>query len=334
MNSYERYVGMVKGQKVDVVPRIPILMHFAAKYINTSYENFARDHTAMFQANKALVLDFGFDQLDIMSDPWRETTAFGAKIKYRQDTIPECIYHPLGDTKNLTALDKPDVAVSERLRTAILTIDDYKNFAWKKYSITGWVEGPIAEAADLRGVENFLLDICDDQTFSCELMDICTAVAIDFAAEQIRHGCDTIGIGDAIASQISARMYEKLVLPREMRLVKAIQDSGGLARLHICGNINHLLPAIATLGVDIIDCDWMVDMVQARKILGPGVTLTGNLDPVAEIMRSTPQRIKTKFRQIYEQVGNPYIVNAGCEVPVGTPVENLKALCEPIPAGT
>ena len=135
MNSYERYIGMIKGQKVDIVPRIPILMHFAAKYIDASYADFAGDHSTMFQANKKLILDFGFDQLDIMSDPWRETTAFGAKIKYRPDTIPECVYCPLADTKDLTSLEKPDMATSERLKTALLTIDDYKHFAWKKYSI-------------------------------------------------------------------------------------------------------------------------------------------------------------------------------------------------------
>ena len=160
MNSYERYLGMVKGQKVDYVPRIPILMHFAAKYINASYADFAKDPKVMFQANKALVLDFGFDQLDIMSDPWRETTAFGGQIEYLESTTPKCVYHPLGDTKNLTILDKPNPITSERLKAVILVIDAYKDFAWKKYSITGWVEGPIAEAADLRGVENFLLDIC------------------------------------------------------------------------------------------------------------------------------------------------------------------------------
>ncbi|MHC4634711.1 MAG: uroporphyrinogen decarboxylase family protein [Planctomycetota bacterium] len=331
MNSYERYVGMINGQKVDCVPRIPILMHFAAKYINTSYANFARDHRVMFQANKALVLDFGFDQLDIMSDPWRETTAFGGQIEYLENTIPKCTYHPLGDTKNLASLDKPNPATSERLKTAILTIDAYKDFAWKKYSITGWVEGPIAEAVDLRGVEKFLLDLYDDQMFCCELMDICTNVAVEYATEQLKHGCDTIGIGDAIASQISADMYEKFVLPREKRIIDAIHDNGGLARLHICGDINHLLPLMALLNIDILDCDWMVDMAKARKLLASNVTLAGNLDPVQEIMNSTPEKIKRKSRAIYEEVGNPYLVNAGCEIPVGTPVENLRAFCEPIP---
>jgi MtaA/CmuA family methyltransferase len=331
MNSYERYMGMINGQKVDCVPRIPILMHFAAGYINTSYANFARDHRVMFQANKALILDFGFDQLDILSDPWRETTAFGGQIEYLENTIPKCTYHPLGDTKNLASLDKPNPATSERLKTAILTIDAYKDFAWKKYSITGWVEGPIAEAVDLRGVEKFLLDLYDDQMFCGELMDICADVAVEYATEQLKHGCDTIGIGDAIASQISAEMYEKFVLPREKRIIDTIHANGGLARLHICGNINHLLPLIAQLNIDIIDCDWMVDMAKARKLLPSNVALAGNLDPVQGIMNSVPEDIKRKSREIYEKVGNPYLVNAGCEIPVGTPVENLRAFCEPIP---
>ena len=121
MDSYERYMSMINGQKVDCVPRIPILMHFAAKYINTSYEKFARDHKVMFQANKALVLDFDFDQLDIMSDPWRETTAFGGQIKYLENTIPECVRHPLSETKDLALLDKPDLALAFASQTVLKT---------------------------------------------------------------------------------------------------------------------------------------------------------------------------------------------------------------------
>jgi uroporphyrinogen-III decarboxylase len=36
-------------------------------------------------------------------------------------------------------------------------------------------------------------------------------------------------------------------------------------------------------------------------------------------------------KAIYKAVGNPYMVGAGCEIPVGTPHENLKALCAPVP---
>ena len=58
--------------------------------------------------------------------------------------------------------------------------------------------------------------------------------------------------------------------------------------------------------------------------------LAGNIDPAEAVLRGTPDTIKDAFRQVYETVGNPFMVNAGCEIPSGTPNENLKALCEPI----
>ena len=102
--------------------------------------------------------------------------------------------------------------------------------------------------------------------------------------------------------------------------------------MHICGDTTKLLPGLATLGLDIIDIDWQVDIVKARKILGSNVTIAGNLDPVEDILRSTPDKIREGFRRIYNEIGNPYFVNGGCEIPRGTPVENLRALCEPIEA--
>ena len=99
-------MGMLGGAKVDCVPRIPILMHFAAQHVGATYADFARDHSVMFEANKRLVLDYGFDQLDIMSDPYRETSAFGGEISYRDDTTPLCSAL-LADSKNFDLLAKP-----------------------------------------------------------------------------------------------------------------------------------------------------------------------------------------------------------------------------------
>lgn len=331
MNSYERYMGMVKGEKVDIVPRIPVLMHFAADYINASYTDFARDYKVMCDANIALVNDHGIDQLDVMSDAYRETSAWGGEITYHETTTPHCTA-PLADSKDLSLLVTPDIYKSERLVNALDGIDFYKEFGYKKYSITGWVEGPAAEAADVRGPEKFFMDMMLDESFACEVMDKCLGFAIDFAKVQIEHGCDTIGLGDAIASQAGPDLYERLILPREKILVDAIHQAGGLVRMHICGDTTPLLPGLSTLGLDIIDIDWQVDVVEARKILGPKVTIAGNLDPVEDILRSTPDKIREGFRRIYNEIGNPYFVNGGCEIPRGTPVDNLRALCEPIEA--
>jgi MtaA/CmuA family methyltransferase len=285
----------------------------------------------MFEANRRLVEDFGFDQLDTMSDPYRETSAFGGQITYQETTIPKCT-HPLKDSKDFKVLQTPDPSTSVRMKSTVDCIGLYKEFGYQTYSITGWVEGPAAEAADLRGVEQFLIDLFDDEAFSNELMERCVDTAIVYAQAQVDNGADTIGVGDAIASQISTNMYERLVWPHEKRLVEAIQEMGALVRLHICGNINHLLPGIAELGIDIIDCDWQVDMEQARQELGSKVVLAGNLDPVSAVMNSQPQKIREDLKAIYKKVGNPFFVNAGCEIPVGTQEENLRALCEPLEA--
>ena len=329
MNSYERYINTIKFMPTDSLPRIPILMHRAADYSNLSYDEFARDYQALAEANFKLVEDFDIDTLDVMSDPWRETTAFGGQIEYLPSAVPKCTKHPLADSKDLNNLESPSVETSERIVNALKTIDLYRQKSFKQKSITGWVEGPAAEAATLRGVSNFLVDLIDDESYVCQLMDVCTEFAVDFAKAQISAGCDTIGIGDAIASQVSDDIYSKLIWSREKKLVDAIHHAGGFARLHICGNTNHLLKFIKDLNIDILDCDWMVDITDARCIMDR-TALVANLNPVEDVLRSSPNEIREKLMRIYKQVGNPLFAGAGCEIPVGTATENLQALCKPI----
>ena len=330
MNSFERYFGVIRGEQVDFLPRLPILMRFAAEYIGSNYGAFASDYRVLGEANRRCAEDFGMDQLSAISDPYRETQGFGAEIEYVRDGVPKCRRYPLQDSKDLSLLKRPDPLKSERMRDRINALRSFKAQFNGVYSIMGWVEGPAAEAADLRGVANFMMDLMDDKPFSTELMELCVVVGIDFARAQIEAGADTIGIGDAIASQVSPRVYNNLIQPQEKRLIQAIKAMGALVRLHICGNITHLLPGMADLGVDLLDVDYMVNLATVRKTVGEKVVISGNIDPVNGVLKGTPNSIREIIARAYKDVGNPYMVNAGCEIPAGTPVENLKALCEPV----
>ncbi len=68
--------------------------------------------------------------------------------------------------------------------------------------VGGWVEGPLAEACDLAGVDNMMIWLMTDPDFSNRLLDKCLLLAKKFAKAQVDEGCDLIGIGDAICSQI------------------------------------------------------------------------------------------------------------------------------------
>jgi MtaA/CmuA family methyltransferase len=330
MKPLERYLATIEGRPVDHPARIPILMQFAAERIGSNYAAFASDYRVLTAANIACAEEFGIDQLSTISDPYRETQGFGAKIIYQPDMVPYCERHPLEDDPDLSKLKRPNPLEPGRMLDRIEAVRAYHSRFGGEYSIMGWVEGPAAEAADLRRLDNFFLDLLDDEDYIGDLMDLCVDVALDFARAQVEAGADTIGIGDAVASQVSSDAYERLILPREQRLVRGIHALGAKVRMHICGNITHLLPGLSSLGLDVIDVDHMVSLRTCREILGPGVAIGGNLDPVADILRGTPESIRTKIRNCQLDAGFPFMVNAGCEIPSATPVENLKALCEPL----
>lgn len=330
MTSLERYLATLAGRPTDHLARVPILMQFAAEHIGSYYGAFASDHRVLVEANLACARQFGLDQISTISDPYRETQGFGAQILYPRDMVPYCAKHPLEDDPDLAKLPRPKPMEAERMRDRIDAVARYKSLAGDCYSVLGWVEGPAAEAADLRRLDNFFMDLLDEPAYIGELMDLCVEVALEFARAQVAAGADTIGIGDAAASQLSPDLYAQHVLPREQRLVRGIQALGARVRLHICGNITRLLPGIATLGVDILDVDHMVDLRAVRAAVGPRTVLAGNLDPVAAVLRSTPAAIRAGVQACYHQAGNPFMVAAGCEIPSATPPANLHALCAPV----
>lgn len=243
-----------------------------------------------------------------MSDPYRETQGYGAKIIFEPNVVPYCDKHPLEDDNNyegLPGLPRPDPMQAERM-------------------------GDRIEATDLRRMDNFLVGLFEDEGCAEELMDICVETALQFAHPQVESGAETIGIGDSAASQISPDVYEKLTLPRQQLLVKGLKEMGAKVRMHICGNITHLLPGLASLALDVLDVDHMVSRSRVREVCGRKSTICGNLDPVRDVLRGTPESIRAASEACYDEVGNPFMVNAGCEIPSRTPVENLQALCTPV----
>jgi uroporphyrinogen-III decarboxylase len=70
----------------------------------------------------------------------------------------------------------------------------------------------------------------------------------------------------------------------------------------------------------------MVPLADARARMGARQVLLGNLDPVRALRDGTPEGIKQALAACHRAAGRRYIVGAGCEVPRGTPAENLLAM--------
>ncbi len=331
MNPQQRHDAVFAGETPDRVPVYPILMAFAARAIGRTYSEFARDFNVLVEGNLKCMEEYGFDAVSVISDPFRETSAFGAEIIFPEDDVPMCKDHFVESWEELRKLPDPDLMADARTRDRIEGCAAFKRALGDSAPIIGWIEGPIAEAVDLAGMTNFMMKLMLEPDFADALMDKCMTTAVEFARLQVEAGANIMGIGDAAASQISPDIYVERVLPREQQLIEAIHEMGAKVKLHICGNINPHLAAMGQTGADIIDFDWMNPVEHAREAVGERIALCGNVDPVAVMMNGTPEQVREECRKLLErQKGKPFILSAGCEIPVSTPPANLHALCDAV----
>jgi MtaA/CmuA family methyltransferase len=159
-----------------------------------------------------------------------------------------------------------------------------------------------------------------------DLFEFVTEVELRFAEAQVRAGASLIGVGDAAASLIGPKLYRQYVFPYERRLVEGIRALGVKVRLHICGSTRKLFGDMGKVGADIIDLDWMAPIGEARLAMGPFQVLLGNIDPVRLLRNSDADSVERAIAECNRQAGERYIVGAGCEVPRGTPHENVRAM--------
>lgn len=328
MNAKERVFSVLDGDKPDRIPNLNIIMQFAAREIGASYATYCKDHKKLVEGNIACTEKYGIDCVTTMSDPMKEASAFGVKVEFPEDGVPYAPQKLIVEEKQVLDLKAVPPCDSERMAQSVMAVQRYKRLLGEDIPIIGWVEGCIAEAADLRGVNELLMDLVDNEAFVCDLMDICLEQAVLFAKAQIEAGADMIGVGDAIASVAGPVYYQKFALPYEIRLLSAIRDMGARTKLHICGNVTPFLEYLPAQYCDIIDLDWMVPLDRANVLLGNQCVISGNYDPVAILLQGTEQTVKEAVTACSRVRTERYMSAAGCEVPKATPAENLLMVSE------
>ncbi|MCC7450451.1 MAG: uroporphyrinogen decarboxylase family protein [Anaerolineae bacterium] len=333
MNAYERMTHRLRGEPVDRLPNFDIMMTFAAHYIGQPLSAYYQDYRVLCEANLAVLQSFSLDIVQAISDPFREAADWGAVIEFPQDGLPISRTPLIADWSDMASLTPPSPYTGRRMMDRLEAIRYFRSQVGSEVPIMGWVEGALAEAADLRGVANLLVDLVQEPERVEDLLERCAAVAIAFAKAQIEAGADIIGLGDAIASQISPKMYQRFALPYEQRIFAAAREMNALARLHICGNTTRLLTLMPASGADVIDVDWMVDMGAAQRAFGKA-TVCGNFDPVAVMLQGTPEQVYQATLRCMAQGGTRSFSAAGCEIPDGTPHENLRAQAQALRDGT
>lgn len=327
MTPKERLYAILRGRRHDRPAVTPIFMAWAAHFIGRTYRDYYLDGDALAEAQLAVARAFNLDQVSAISDPWRESSAYGMEFDYPENGVGRPRQTLIQGPDDVGRIRRFEIENAERPRQRVESVRKMARAVGGTHSVLGWVEGPLALYADLRGVENMFMDLMDRPQMYLGPVEIIIENQIRFAKAQIAAGADMIGVGDAVASLVSPQMYEQYVLPFEKRLFDAIHEAGATVKLHICGDINRSIHLMARTGCDILDIDWMVPVDESRKRLGPDVTLAGNFDPSAILLQGSPQDVADAARRCVEAGGRRFIVQPGCEVPQTTPEPNIRAFC-------
>ena len=326
MNSLQRTQDFINELTVDRPPFHPILMRFAAKYTGLKYKDFCLNYKDKCETNIKCATDFSYDWVNVMSDPYAEASAYGTKLFYPENNLPQVTEYIIKEISNIDNLSVIKVKDHIRLKARVDEIREFNRLVGKTQFICGWVEGPLAAYCDIRDLSAACMDMYEHPEKVKLALNIMTESAVGFITAQVKAGAHCIGIGDAVCSLISPELYQEFIFPLEKALIDHTHSLNARVKLHICGNTTAILPYMIKTGADIVDIDHLVSsMSNFIDLFSRKQVPSGNSDPVSIIRDGTKETIVESVIQCFKATNGRGIVSAGCEIPPDTTIENFMA---------
>ncbi|MDR3635140.1 MAG: uroporphyrinogen decarboxylase [Isosphaeraceae bacterium] len=143
---------------------------------------------------------------------------------------------------------------------------------------------------------------------------------------QAAAGAQALQLFDSWVGNLSPSDYARFVQPHMRRLFARLTPD--VPVIHFGTDTGSLLELQRDAGGDVIGLDWRVPVDAARRRLGDGVALQGNLDPV--VLFAPRDEIARQTRRVLEEAaGRPgHIFNLGHGILPHTPVDHVLALVD------
>jgi uroporphyrinogen decarboxylase len=103
-------------------------------------------------------------------------------------------------------------------------------------------------------------------------------ITLEFLRVQVGAGVSAVQLFDSWAGALSEPDYRRFVLPHSSYVLRGLADAG-VPRIHFGVGTHHLLGAMAEAGADVVGVDWRTPLDVASTLVGPAVSVQGNLDP-------------------------------------------------------
>lgn len=331
MNSKQRLAAYLKQEKVDRRPSLIVVGSAVCRFADSGrgmdIETYCKDWRKMAQAAASAAREYKLDFIQIASDLLREAEGYGSQVTFFKDKLPTMTKAALSDITRVDQLHPLKAKDIPRLYDLVNAAE----WALSDPDVDPMVlaVGPMTVAGNIRGVEDFLVDIFDEPEACAKLLDIVSDTTLDFISCLAEKGVKYVYVADPVASLVSPSVYRELVFPVHKKIFDHMNKLGITGRLHVCGNTSGIIIYTSTLGAAIVDIDHMVDFRKALETAEGRCLLNGNIDPVADVYTCDAAHTKQAILDVARSVKNERaLFMPGCELPTDTGFENIMAIHE------
>ncbi len=332
MTAGERLKAYLAGDEVDCIPYslMEIEQALAAIYGYTS-KQVREDFEVMAKLIRAKKEDYGVDGIGTGLGLRTLGEALGSELEYPEIGIEHVKKYVLMDYGNFNKLVIPDPRENGVLSSLL---DDTRKLIdhFPDMELSTWVCGPLSAASAIRPVEHLLRDTRKNPAKLRELFQLCVDSAVRWL-EVFREefGPVSVLIADPVTStsMLSKKQFDEFSLPYLSDLVRRTTEiMGDKPTMHICGKSKELWLDLKNIGISTFSIDNCEDIGEARDILGDKLFLVGNIPPVDVFRNGSIEDVIDACKECMRKAGDSpkgYMIEAGCDIPIGTPVENLDA---------
>jgi uroporphyrinogen decarboxylase len=335
----ERFGLLVIDEPQDRVPVFPLVTAHAARVAGIPIRDYYTDGMAMARSQLVAQEFYGTDFISFFSEVGLVAEALGSRFSYPDDDLPllaEPKWRELpGDdgtrpeTSDVSFMSPAtaDPMKDGRLRVYLDAISYAYEARADTVPIIAYVPAPFTSAQQLVDQEAFLLGLLTEPERVRSLLAYATRSIIRFCRAIIGAGGLPILVDPlASGSVISADHFREFALPYEAEVIRYLHRYDLDIVLHICGDTNSIIHLMPESGADLLSID-RIGLEPAIAGAGDRCRIIGNFDTTA-ILLSQPQEIADSVAAMV-LAGKPcpkgFVAATGCEVPVETPPENVRA---------
>lgn len=199
----------------------------------------------------------------------------------------------------------------------------------RSYDVSAGLTAPFSQVLFMTGIEPAMIAMIENPDALKRAVESRIPFALRWAEELAELGAPSVWIGEGFGSSslISPRHYAEFALPAERCVTERLRELRVPSVIHICGDTNRALEAIASCGADGFEIDWPVDLAIAKSRVGDRLSLKGNLH-TSHLVESSPEEIYREATDAIEKAGadGEFILSSGCAIGRDTPPENVEAM--------